>query len=371
MLLLLRQATRYNAIRRGTRLQQQAKTVFLIAGSSRSYSSREKLIDTFRSELTSRPPTVEFDTIAPSQAQLLLMTLHPNAFDNNLQAAAEQQKQQFDEDLDDVVEIGRTSQSSSPPVGSASLHLGTEPVTKLPRIGTPLPPGYHMAYFPPRIPEHLLAPDGYDKGASPPEPFVQRMWAGADVTWDQSNPLRVGDECTLTTSVKDVQLKKSSSGEEMVIVNIQKDLANDEGTCMTELRNYVYLHRSDPNAPKERKIIKPDDKADFSRTINPTPVMLFRFSALTFNAHLIHYNHPYAVGTEGHKDIVVHGPMNFVLLLELLRLNVRKPIKRFTYRAMSPLYSGTKYVIRGTQDGKVWAETPTGGLAMKGQAEFA
>ncbi|CAG8662079.1 10351_t:CDS:2 [Ambispora leptoticha] len=259
--------------------------------------------------------------------------------------------------------------------------------TVIPPVGTALPPNYHLAYFPTRVYEKDLSPDGYLTTHSPPPPFLQRMWAGGELLFDNWNPLRVGQHVNMETKCRNVEVKHGALGGENVFVWIDRDMGNKHGFSVRDTRCLVYMRRS-VLKEKQRKIVKVNYKADFEKIIHPTTILLFRYSALTFNSHLIHYDHKYAAEVEGHEGCLIHGPLTCTLLLDLVRDSIPEPsarIKSFTYRALSPLVVGKPFKICGKRNLNaissnsfkeggsdvsydLWAENNEGGLAMKGTA---
>ncbi|KAJ3291266.1 hypothetical protein HK104_006209 [Borealophlyctis nickersoniae] len=116
------------------------------------------------------------------------------------------------------------------------------PLPPLPQQGTPLPPAYHFGFFPHRVPEKGLAPDGYDVDFSPPEPFNVRMWSGGSIEWNVDNPLKVGQNAKMVTSLDKVEKKTTARGD-AVFVAVKKNVENEDGWSMTEIRSLVYLQR--------------------------------------------------------------------------------------------------------------------------------
>ncbi|KAH6571129.1 hypothetical protein BASA60_007317 [Batrachochytrium salamandrivorans] len=294
------------------------------------------------------------DTVSASTQQLLAMTIHPLSLALDREAAAKQL-------------------SSSPCY---------EALRQLPPSGSAVRAGSHFTLFPLRTPEPLLAIDGYDTDWSPPSPFVQRMWAGGDIQWMPHNPLCVGETVTQTTRMQDAVLKPTGRGHAM-FVTIAKDISNQAGVAVKELRSYVYLENKPEAAPaavNAKRSIKNTLESDFQTTVLPTTASLFRFSALTFNSHLIHYDHNYASIKEGYDGCLVHGPMTCSLLLDHFRRNApNKTIRRFTYRAISAVFVGRPLTLHGQwavqpSDGKayckLWATNEKGSIAMKGTLEF-
>ncbi|CAG8581731.1 2314_t:CDS:2 [Ambispora gerdemannii] len=261
------------------------------------------------------------------------------------------------------------------------------PATAISPVETALPPNYHLAYFPTRAYEKDLSPDGYLTTHSPPPPFLQRLWAGGELLFDNWNPLRVGQHVNMETKCRNVEVKRGAFGGENVFVWVDRDIGNKYGFSVRDTRCLVYMRRS-VLKEKQRKIVKVNYRPDFEKTIHPTTILLFRYSAVTFNSHLIHYDHKYATEMEGHEGCLVHGPLTCTLLLDLLRDNIPEPsaqIKSFTYRTTSPLVVGKPFKISGKRNRNVvssnslkeggsgvsyelWAENNEGCVAMKGTA---
>lgn len=239
-----------------------------------------------------------------------------------------------------------------------------------PKIGSPLPPSYHLAYFTPAQLGGRLGLDGTDASFNPSPPFTRRMWAGGAVSWPgapREHYLRVGDTVTETTRVLSCQSKViKSTGENMLVVSVLKEFRDSkDNLCVADNRNWVFREALDPLKPasipeKARQLSKGDLKELGSgkhlQLFCRDEVTLFRFSALTFNGHRIHYDKPWAVGVEGHRNVVVHGPLNLISMLDLWRdtaadrggggsaTSVVMPA-RIEYRATSPVYAGEGYRI--------------------------
>ncbi|EFQ99992.1 hypothetical protein MGYG_03000 [Nannizzia gypsea CBS 118893] len=260
---------------------------------------------------------------------------------------------------------------SVPPSQAASQCLSA------PIVGTPIPPGYHLVYFTPQFLEEHLGPDGTDISYNPDPPFTRRMWAGGEMIWPRSkgdgrpNLLRVGQEATETTRLLSAEPKIiKKTGDEMIVVGVEKVFENENGVALVDKRNWVFRKalKAQPlgSAPLKPKHFASDTLGSQGSPIPPTstgniyrlslkqsPVTLFRFSALTFNPHKIHYSMPWAQDVEGHKHIVVHGPLNLISMLSFWRetrkdddknpeLIVPESIK---YRATHPLYADEEYHI--------------------------
>ncbi|PBP25740.1 hypothetical protein BUE80_DR003357 [Diplocarpon rosae] len=219
----------------------------------------------------------------------------------------------------------------------------------LPQHGTPLPAGYHLAYFTPSQVEDELGRDGTDTTFNPPSPFTRRMWAGGELEWvGGGNQLRIGQEATETTRLTSAVGKKDRAGGEMVIVGVEKILQNEHGVVLVDKRNWIFRPEIElPLAPASKPAPVPFPEGTYVRDFNQTPVTLFRFSALTFNAHKIHYSREWCEQVEGHRNLVVHGPLNLINILNFWR-DVQEGDSRpkmITYRATSPLYVSEDYRI--------------------------
>ncbi|XEV06965.1 hypothetical protein FSHL1_012252 [Fusarium sambucinum] len=254
--------------------------------------------------------------------------------------------------------------------------LNGQDVSEQPPIeGTPVPPGYHLVYFTPNGTEAELGNDGSDTTFNASAPFTRRMWAGGKMTWATDVSLRVGDQVEERTKLLSATPKKSRSVGEMVLVEVEKEFWGPKGLGLTDRRSWVFRPQIDLDAmqeapkPLENIVRGPSTIRDIDarsgghpiRELRWSPVGLFRFSALTFNGHMIHYNQDWTRNVEGHPGEVVHGPLNLINLLDYWRDihgNGEGP-RGISYRALSPLYAGQTYNIRtetiqDTEDGKAW-----------------
>ncbi|KAJ4359162.1 hypothetical protein N0V95_002414 [Ascochyta clinopodiicola] len=237
-----------------------------------------------------------------------------------------------------------------------------------PPQGTPVPPGYHLVYFTPSIVESELGLDGTDRTVNPLSPYTRRMWAGGELTWAQDADalLRIGQEVRETTKLLSAEPKKLKNGGEMLVVGVQKTFENNKGIALVDKRNWVFQKEITPENPLPPPV-QPEEKAlptgvqirDFCQT----ELSLFRFSALTFNGHKIHFSPEWCRQVEGHRNCVVHGPLNLINILDFWRDTVKDGSsevvpKSIAYRAMSPLYVGEPYRILLGQHG---AEEQNGG----------
>lgn len=242
-----------------------------------------------------------------------------------------------------------------------------------PQPGEPLPAGWHWLFFNRAARASELGPDGHPKrgGFLPPAPLPWRMWAGGRLV--PHAPLLVGDAARRESEIANIEVKQGRSGP-LVFVLVKHRVFGAAGLAIEEEHDIVYRGHPDPTAPSKSEAAPADGV--WKRKIVPDPMLLFRYSALTFNGHRIHYDHPYATQVEGYPGLVVHGPLIATLLLDLLRQEMRKArLGKFSYRAVSPLFDTAPFIVNGAPapDGRrarVWAAGPSGQLAMSATAEM-
>jgi 3-methylfumaryl-CoA hydratase len=240
-----------------------------------------------------------------------------------------------------------------------------------PEVGAELPRPWHWQYFLPAVRHSELGEDGHPKrgGFLPPVPLPRRMWASGRIEFPAS--LRVGDSARRVSTIRSVTHKQGGSGD-LVFAVIGHEIHNDSGVAVREEQNIVYREEPKPDAPSPR-VIEPPAAADFSRGMTADPVLLFRFSALTFNSHRIHYDRDYATGVEGYGDLVVHGPLLATLLLDLARHEggAEGGIASYEYRAVRPLLCGSPFRLEGrrTDAGMdLWVVNDDGAVTMQATA---
>jgi 3-methylfumaryl-CoA hydratase len=243
-----------------------------------------------------------------------------------------------------------------------------------PPAGTPLPPLWHWLYFLPLHRRSELGPDGHATRGSflPPVPLPRRMWAGSQ--FEFRRPLLVGDRVTRTSTIVDVRQKGGRTGP-LVFVRVHHEIRSGDrpDVALDEYHDIVYRETPQPGAAAPAPQPAPPDPA-WERRWVPDDVLLFRYSALTFNGHRIHYDRRYVTETEGYPGLVVHGPLVATLLLELLR--ERRPeatVARFGFRALRPLFDLHPFAVCGAPqpDGssfRLWARDHEGALAMDATA---
>lgn len=265
------------------------------------------------------------------------------------------------------------------PIAALSATLNREPAA--PHAGDPLPPLWHWLYFLPIHRQDQLGPDGHALrgGFLPPVPLPRRMWAGGRLRFH--HPLRRGDCITRVSRIADVSYKEGRSGP-LVFVLVRHEISNDAGLAISEEHDIVYRdhshnpHNPQPGAAEAKAQPAPND-ALWSRRITPDDVLLFRYSALTFNGHRIHYDRRYVTEVEGYPGLVVHGPLIATLLLDLLSSNLpAATVASFQFRALKPLFDNAPFHVCGKPepDGKtirLWAKDAHGALTMDATATLA
>lgn len=238
-------------------------------------------------------------------------------------------------------------------------------------IGDPLPPLWHWLHF---LPIHKLQDSGYDGHAAlgtflPPVPLPRRMWAGSRLTFHA--PMKIGQHLTKRSIIKSVSHKSGRSGG-LVFVTVQHDVYDRDAQCLSEEHDIVYRAAAEKDAPPFVPTQAPVH-SDFSRKIEPDPILLFRYSALTFNGHRIHYDHPFCIETEGYDGLVVHGPLLATLMLDLLRREMPDAyVSAFEFRARAPIFDTHNFSIHGQPNPDdtihLWIQRHDGALAMDGKA---
>ena len=243
----------------------------------------------------------------------------------------------------------------------------------MPKLGDPLPIGWHQILFPRVVRHSQIGADGHPERGDflPPVPLPRRMFAGKRTTFHAD--LQVGDAVRRDSVIQDVTLKQGRTGT-MVFVTIKTDIASPRGLALSEEQDVVYREAPAPGAPPQPPQPAPG-KTVWSRTVTPDPVMLFRYSALTFNGHRIHYDKPYVTQVEGYPDLVMNGGLTTLLVFELARTHASTPIRHITSRNVRALFVNQPITLGGepsadNRTAKLWALNPDGALALTAEAEF-
>lgn len=265
--------------------------------------------------------------------------------------------------------VGRTeSCADNLDIGHAervALSLGKIP----PAPGSALPPLWHWAFF---VKSHAYAELGTDGhahrgGFMPPAARRNRMWAGGRVEWRQ--PLVLGVPAARESRIAAVVEKQGRTGK-LLFVTVKHEYLQNGVCCVSEEQDVVYREPSPPVLTGT----KPAPEAEWSDAVTPNPVMLFRYSAVTFNGHRIHYDAPYVHDVEGYPGLVVHGPLIATRMVQaFVDAHPGKPVRALAYRGLRPLFSGQDFRVAGRLESPghaaLWAEQ-AGTLAHQGEIRF-
>lgn len=234
------------------------------------------------------------------------------------------------------------------------------------RAGDPLPLGWHWLFFHEAVPSSSLGVDGHPArgGFLPPVNAPRRMWAGGRL--HALKPVVLGQPAELVSTVRSVERKTGRSGP-LTFVRVVHEV-HQEGVSIEEEQVLVYREREAPRA-HEVEDPAPRESSDpaWSRPFTPTRVTLFQFSALTYNAHRIHYDYPYATEEEGYADLLVHAPLTALALLDAAAVR-GSTVTSFRYRALAPLFVDQTTILEGFDDGTLRARSTAGLPLMEGEA---
>ena len=271
--------------------------------------------------------------------------------------------------------LGRTEQRSDHITPSpldrlaATLDREDPPVA----VGDAVPPLGHWLYFLPNERQSALGPDGHGaRGGFLPPVFdlPRRMWAGCRLTF--SGGLRVGADVVRHSEIVSVREKRGAGGP-LVFVTVRHAIGEPDGPPLVIDEHDIVFRGLAAAAVKPAPATMP--AGAWHRVIVPDDVLLFRYSALTFNGHRIHYDRAYVTRTEGYPGLVVHGPLVATLLVDLVRRRMPSArIAAVSLRAVSPLFDGQPINLNGSPPAgvggvvKLWAANAAGGLAMHGEA---
>ncbi|GAC1342629.1 MAG: MaoC family dehydratase N-terminal domain-containing protein [Myxococcales bacterium] len=242
----------------------------------------------------------------------------------------------------------------------------------LPRDGDAVPPGFHWTLFAPIARQAELGPDGHPRRGTflPPVELPRRMWAGSRLRLHR--PLRVGEPVEQVSVIERVDPKQGRAGP-LVFVAVRRAISGADGAvAIEEVQDIVYREAPKTGEPAGRA--EPAPAGSFRRQIVPDDVLLFRYSALTFNGHRIHYDRRYATTAEGYPGLVVHGPLIATLLLDLLRRQrPQATVERFEFKAARPTYDTAPFAVAGEQGDdashyRLWSTDNGGALALSAEA---
>ena len=237
-----------------------------------------------------------------------------------------------------------------------------------PGEGAALPSLWHWLFFWEIRRRSDLGADGHPKlgGFLPDLGRVRRMWAGSRVEFHR--PLPVGAAVERRSVIEAIEEKTGRSGR-LVFVTVRHEITGPAGLAVTDRHDIVYR---EPPAPGAAAPPPPPTAPDTSDRVEPwiaDPTLLFRYSALTFNGHRIHYDLPYARDEEGYPGLVVHGPLLATLMAGAAEaLEPETPLTRFAFRAMGPVFAGEPFTVHSQRSGEVWIRRRDGSHAAKGEA---
>ena len=239
--------------------------------------------------------------------------------------------------------------------------------------GDAIPPGWHWLYFPEVVKLVDTGSDGHRRRGDfhPPVPLPRRMWAGTRMQFRR--PLHVGETLHRESTIEDVQCKQGRSGP-LVFVTTRHQVSGDGELAVVEHHEAVYRAE---DVGGEKCMPNPAPASpQWQREVEPSPVLLFRFSALTSNSHRIHYDWRYATGIEGYPGLVVHGPLVALLLLDLFRREMpEENPRRFDFRAHAPLFDDRSFFVegvlnQGSRCAQLWARNGDGAQCMSAEVDF-
>jgi 3-methylfumaryl-CoA hydratase len=277
-------------------------------------------------------------------------------------------------DLDHLRQwIGRTTEASD--IVTAQLVKGLR-AALFQEIGEPTPGDAapfttHWCLAQPVFPMSQLGPDGHPTrgGFLPPVPLPRRMWAGGELEFFDT--LRVGDEAKRSSRISDVTMKTGSTGV-LCFVSVEHIVTSPRGMAIRERQDIVYRDISAAPSAAPAKAAPPPPVAKHREAHMADPVLLFRYSALTFNGHRIHYDRDYVTKVEGYPGLIFHGPLQAALIVELAaKLHNGQPPKKFSYRGVQPLFEGSEFSVNANDNAagmELWTANAAGQPTMKGTA---
>lgn len=232
--------------------------------------------------------------------------------------------------------------------------------------GDVLPYCYHFAWFTPdNLAESQLSADGADPTFNAGEPYSRRMWAGGKLKWE-SNFIRIGQELREITQLLKAESKRSRDGRQMIVVTVRKQYFNEHGLTLTDDRSWLFRERADhADVKAATQTSSPMPESETIGEITASEITLFRYSALTFNSHRIHYDAEWCREVEGQPATVVHGPLNISLLANAHEGAFGQKPKILAYKALSPCFVNEEYKMMRNTVGDFWLQGQKGNIIMK------
>jgi 3-methylfumaryl-CoA hydratase len=277
--------------------------------------------------------------------------------------------------LDYEAWIGREEEHSEQVLGSVVRAMAaTLDLERAPQAGEPLPAGWQWLFFNPVVRRSALGFDGHPRRGVflPPIELPRRMWAGSRIHYLADVPVEA--QATQRSRILKIENKTGKRGS-LSFLTVEHTISCEGTRCIREEQDIAYRDAIPPGAVNAPAPQPHDGVPQWSRSFEPDTTLLFRYSALTFNGHRIHYDQAYARGEEGYPDLVVHGPLTATLLQQFaLEHGAGRPLARFDFRGVTPLFVGRAFQLEGRQaeDGTLvlWARGPDGELAMSATAGF-
>jgi 3-methylfumaryl-CoA hydratase len=271
--------------------------------------------------------------------------------------------------------IGREEERSEPILLSVVQAMAaTLDLERSAPAGAPLPPGWQWLFFNPVVRRNELGIDGHPRrgGFLPPIELPRRLWAGSRVRYLADLPVEA--QATRRSRILKIENKAGKSGS-LSFLTVEHTISCDGVARICEEQDIVYREATPPGTAVVPAPRRHDGVPQWSRGVEPDTTLLFRYSALTFNGHRIHYDQAYARDQEGYPDLVVHGPLTATLLQQFaLEHGAGRALTRFDFRGVTPLFVGRAFQLEGRQveDGTLalWARGPDGDLAMSATAAF-
>ena len=271
--------------------------------------------------------------------------------------------------------IGREEERSERILASVAASMAaTLDLERAPQAGEPLPPGWQWLFFNPAQRRSALGTDGHPRlgGFLPPIESVRRMWAGSRVRYLADLPIEA--QATRRSRILKIENKTGRRGS-LWFVTVQHVISCDGTPRISEEQDIVYREIAPSAAESAPAAQRHDGVPQWSGSVEPDTTLLFRYSALTFNGHRIHYDRAYAREQEGYPDLVVHGPLTATLLQQLARDHgAGRALAHFDFRGVTPLFVGRPFLLEGreAEDGALalWARGPEGELTMSATASF-
>lgn len=265
--------------------------------------------------------------------------------------------------------IGRTEEVHDQLSRNLVMRIAATLGEATPAHGEALPPLWHWAFFQEPVSEDGLGADGHPArgGFLPPAENRNRMWAGGRVEFLKS--LRVGFEASRVSTITHIEEKHGSTGA-LLFVTVRHDYLQEGELAIREEQDIVYREPSPPKTSSSQPLVA----GQWREAVTPTPTLLFRYSAVTFNGHRIHYDWPYVTAAEGYTGLVVHGPLIATLSLRAFcRANPAAQLRNFSYRGLRPLVAPQPFEVGGhitaTGTAQLWAGNEAG-LAQRGEIHF-